>query len=1062
RGTDYARFGPDEVFLQLAPAAFDASTFEIWGALLNGGRLVLPPGSGALSLGELAAAVAGEGVTTLWLTAGLFHFVVASRPEALRGVSQLLAGGDVLSAGHVRRALGALPGVTLINGYGPTESTTFTTCHAMTGPHAVGETVSIGRPIANTTVHLLDERLRPVAVGVPGELYAGGDGLARGYRGRPDLTAERFLPDPFAAVPGARLYRTGDLARWRPDGALDFLGRGDQQVKIRGHRVEPGEVEAALRSHPGVAEAAVVARETADGKALIAYGVPREGADLPADLREHLRAVLPEPMLPARLIPLPALPLTPNGKLDRRALAREPLPEEAAGEDLTPPRTPLEERLAAIWREVLGVERVGVHDDFLALGGHSLLAVRVLSRVQEALGVTVPMQAFFAAPTVAGLAARLAAGEGEAPPAPPLPAVSRAAAPRPEPPAVELPRSPLERRLAAIWREVLGVAAVGRHDDFFDLGGHSLLAYRVAMRIAEETGVELHLQSLFESPTVAALALEVEAALASGVAERSAESLGRPAAGASPLSFAQRRLWLLELIEPGTSRYNVPIAVRLEGALETGALAGALAEIVRRHEPLRTVYAQAGGEPFQVALPPSGLAFARADLAGLPAAARERALRAALRDESARPFDLARGPVARFLLLELGEERRVLLAAFHHIAVDGWSMSVFFHELAALYAGLLAGRPASLPPLPVRYADWAVWQRRALEAGALDPQLAWWRQELAGIPVLELPADRPRSAATGFRGRSRPVSFPAGLAGRLRRLGAGEGITSFTALLAGFSALLVRLSGQDDVAVGLTSAGRDRLHTEGLIGFFVNTLVARSRAEDDPAFGALLRRVRDTVLAAQQQEVPFDRLVEELQPERTPGLTPLFQAALTYLASPLAAAPMPGLAVELLDVDVTVAKFDLTLSVYESDGRLSGWVEHRTGLFDPATVERWMGSLRTLLEAAAGDPGRRLSGLPLLAAAERWQLVGEWNDTGPVSPGLAVHERFAAQAARTPGAPAVISGEVISYGELDARANRLAHHLRALGVGPETRVAVGLGRTPDLIVALLAVLKAGG
>ncbi|HEY2292550.1 MAG TPA: amino acid adenylation domain-containing protein, partial [Thermoanaerobaculia bacterium] len=824
RGTGYARFGPDEVFLQLAPAAFDAATFEIWGALLNGGRLVLPPGSGALSLGELAAAVEGEGVTTLWLTAGLFHFVVASRPEALRGVSQLLAGGDVLSAEHVRGALAALPGVTLINGYGPTESTTFTACHALTDADAVGETVPIGRPIANTTVHLLDGGLRPVPAGVPGELYAGGDGLARGYRGRPDLTAERFVPDPFAAAPGARLYRTGDLARWRPDGALDFLGRGDQQVKIRGHRVEPGEVEAALRGHRQVAEAAVVAREAADGKALIAYVVPREGEDLPADLREHLRAVLPEPMLPARLIPLAALPLTANGKLDRRALAREPLPEETAGEGLTPPRTPLEERLAAIWREVLGVERIGVHDDFLALGGHSLLAVRVLSRVQEALGIAVPMRDFFAAPTVAGLAARLEAGETEAPPAPPLPPGPRAAATRPALPPSELPRTPLERSLAAIWSEVLGVAAVGVHDDFFDLGGHSLLAYRVAMRIAEETGVDLHLQTLFAARTVAGLAREVEAALAGGVEARHAEAPGRPAEGGLPLSFAQRRLWLLELIEPGTPRYNVPIAVRLEGALETAALARALAEIVRRHEPLRTVYAQAGGEPFQVVLPPpvpGDLSLARADLAGLPAAPRAGALRAALRDESARPFDLARGPVARFLLLELGEERRVLLATFHHIAVDGWSMAVFFHELAVLYADLLAGRPASLPALPVRYADWAAWQRRALEAGALDPQLAWWRQELAGVPVLELPADRPRSAATGFRGRSRPVSFPAGLAGRLRRLGAGEGITSFTALLAGFTALLARLSGQDDLAVGLTSAGRDRLHTEGLIGFFV-------------------------------------------------------------------------------------------------------------------------------------------------------------------------------------------------------------------------------------------------
>jgi amino acid adenylation domain-containing protein len=1070
RGTGYARFGSDEVFLQLAPAAFDAATFEIWGALLNGGRLALSPG-GALSLDELAAAVAGEGVTTLWLTAGLFHSVVGSRPEALRGVKQLLAGGDVLSAEHVRRALAALPGTTVINGYGPTENTTFTTCHPMTGPEAVGETVPIGRPIANTTVHLLDGGLRPVPAGVPGELYTGGDGLARGYRGRPDLTAERFVPDPFAASPGARLYRTGDLARWRPDGAIEFLGRRDQQVKIRGFRVELGEVEAALRSHPGVAEAAVVARETADGKALIAWVVPRtvEDEDLATALREHLRAVLPEPMLPARLIPLPALPLNANGKVDRRALAREPLPEEAAaGLGLTPPRTPLEERLAAIWREVLGVERIGVHDDFLALGGHSLLAIRVLSRVQEVLGVAVPMRDFFAAPTVAGLAERLAVGEEETPSASPSPLGARAVAPRSTVSSEERPLAPLERSLAAIWREILDVETVGLHDDFFALGGHSLLAYRVLMRISEETGVELHLQTLFEARTVAELAGAVSAALAAGMTERSAGATAPPAEGAYPLSFAQRRLWLLDRIEPGTPKYNVPIAVRLTGALEAGPLIGALAEIVRRHEPLRTVYGQAGGEPFQLVLPPpdlGALAFARADLGGLPAPARDRALREALRAEGARPFDLARGPIVRFLLLDLGPGRWVLMATFHHIATDGWSTEIFFRELAVLYADLAAGRAPSLPPLPVRYADWAVWQRRALEGGALDPQLAWWRRELADVPVLELPADRPRSAATGFRGISRPVSFPADLAGGLRRLSSGEGVTSFTTLLAGFTALLTRLSRQDDLAVGLTSAGRDRLHTEGLIGFFVNTLVARARVADDPSFGDLLRRTRDTVLTAQRhQDVPFDRLVEELQPERTAGLTPLFQAAFTYLASPLSRVPMAGLAVELLDVEPEVVKFDLTLSVYEADGRLHGWVEYRAGLFDPATVERWIGHLRTLLAAAAADPSLPLSELPLLSPAERWQLAGEHNDTElPLPSSLCLHELVAAQAARSPGAPAVIAedGE-LTYRELDDRAERLAGRLRRLGVGPEVAVGLFAERSAALVVGLLGVLKAGG
>jgi amino acid adenylation domain-containing protein len=1082
RGADYARFGPDEVFLQMAPPSFDAATFEIWGALLNGGRLALLPG-GAPSLEELGAAVVREGVTTLWLTAGLFHSLVESRPEALRGVSQLLSGGDVLSAPHVRRALAALPGLTLIDGYGPTENTTFTTCHPMRDADAVADPVPIGRPIAGTTVHLLDGDLRPVPAGVPGELYAGGDGLARGYRGRQDLTAERFVPHPFATQGGERLYRTGDLARWRPDGTIEFLGRRDQQVKIRGFRVEPGEIEAALLRHPEVAEAAVVAREEAGGKALAAYVVPRAaGAVLPADLREHLRRLLPEHMLPSHLTALPGLPLTANGKVDRRALAVRLGEETAGAADLTLPRTLLEERLAEIWREVLGGARVGVHDDFFALGGHSLLAIRVLSRIHDVLGVAVSMADLFAAPTVAGLAERLAIGDEEIaavfglPGLPPASPELRAEASRQDSGAAERPRTPLEQRLAEIWSEVLGVGRVGLHDDFFDLGGHSLLAHRVTLRIAEETGVALHLQTLFEAPTVAALARhvleELSAELAGdAAAEREAE-LPALAEQAYPLSFAQQRLWLLDLIEPGSAKYNVPVAVRLEGGLETDLLIRALAEIVRRHEPLRTVYARMDGEPVQAVLPPAaaaGLAFARVDLSGLPAPARDRALRQGLNAEAARPFDLARGPVVRFLLLDLGSDRgtdrRALMATFHHIATDGWSMAIFFRELAVLYADFAAGRPPSLPELPVRYADWAVWQRQALAGGALDAQLAYWRRQLAGLPVLALPADRPRSVATGDRGASRVVPLPADLAGRLRGLGSGEGITVFIALLSGFAAALARLSGQDDLGVGLTSAGRSRLHTEGLIGFFVNTLVARARLEDDPPFGVLLRRVRDTVLAAQRhQDIPFERLVEELQPERVAGLTPLFQTAFTYLASPLSPVPMRGLAVELLDVEVGVAKFDLTLSVYESGGRLNGWVEYRTGLFDPATVERWMGHLRVLLETAVADPARRLSELPLLSPAERWQVAGEWNATAlPLPLERCLHELVEAQAARTPDAPAVAAedGE-LTYRELDARAERLARRLRRAGVGPEVAVGLFAERSAAMVVGLLGILKAGG
>ncbi len=1070
RGAGYARFGPDEVFLQLAPAAFDAATFEIWGALLNGARLALLPGRAPL-LDELGPAVAGEGVTTLWLTAGLFHSVIESRPEVLRGVTQLLAGGDVLSASHVRRAFAALPGVTVIDGYGPTENTTFTTCHPMRDAAEVEETIPIGRPIANTTVHVLDGDLRPAPVGVPGELYAGGDGLARGYHRRPELTAERFVPSPFLG--GERLYRTGDLARWRADGALEFLGRRDQQVKIRGFRVEVGEIEAALLRLPGVAEAAVVAREEAGGKALTAYAVPRWGEGLPEDLDERLRELLPEHMIPARLIALAELPLNPNGKVDRRALAAlDPL-DMAGPAASTPPRTLLEERLAAIWREVLEKPKIGVHDDFFTLGGHSLLAIRVLAQIQEQMGLEISMTDLFEAPTVAGLAERMAAGHREAAAVAELPPESPDLRPGPRSSgrAVEPPSTPLEERLAAIWREVLKLPEIGVHDDFFALGGHSLLAIRVLARIEDAFGVDLSVGDLVAAPTIAELAARLgrgDGAAAPSLPSKPPALPAEILASGLPLSLAQQRLWLLDRLEPGGASYNVPVAVRLEGELDTAALARALAALVGRHEPLRTVYALVGEEPVQVVLPDAGeagLPFARLDLAGLPAAERERALRDALNVEGSRPFDLARGPVARFLLAGLGERDRVLLTTIHHIATDGWSMSVFFRELAALYGDFAAGRTASLPALPLRYADWAARQRGTLGSGALDSQLAYWRRQLAGVPVLELPADRPRGPEAGERGALRPVEIPAGLTEPFR--GQGGGITPFTVLLAGYLALLTRLSGADDLAVGIPAAGRRGLQTEGMIGFFVNTLVVRPALEGDPGFAALLGRVRDAVLAAQaHQDVPFERLVEELQPDRAAGVSPFFQVMFAYLANPLAPAAIPGVALTLLDAGSLTAKYDLTLSIYDEGDSLRAWLEYRTALFDAATADRWAGHLRTLLAGAAADPLQPLSELPLLSPAQRRQVLdhAESADLG-VEPARLLHELFERAAAAAPERAALVMGEEggeLTYGELNARANRLGRFLAELGAGPEVPVGICLDRTPDAIVAFLAVLKAGG
>jgi amino acid adenylation domain-containing protein len=1082
-GAGYAPFGRGEVFLHLAPPAFDAATYEVWGALLNGGRLAILPGR-APSLAELEEALARHGVTSLFLTTGLFHQMAELRLAGLRGLRSLLAGGDVISPELMRRAVAGLPGCRIADVYGPTENTTFSTYQPLPAAAGVPSPVPIGRPIPHSTVALLDADGNPVPAGVPGDLYTGGDGLARGYRGRPELTAERFVPAA-GSTAGERLYATGDLARWRPDGALEFLGRRDQQVKIRGFRVEPSEIEAALASHPGVADAAVVVRDEAGGKALAAYVVPRfpEGGEaVPEDLRQHLRAVLPEYMLPAHLIALPALPLNANGKVDRRALAERSLPGITENAGFVAPRTPVEERLAAIWSEVLGIERIGIHDDFFALGGHSLLAIRALARIAEAFGVELPVSELFAAPTVAALAARLAASPQPVAPASEARPAAPVAPPRRTVPATELPRTPLEAEVAAIWREVLGVEEIGIHDDFYALGGHSLLAHRVATRVARQMGVELDLRAYFETPTVAGLARRIAELQAGGRTAGAPAALATVAtgstAGAFPLSLAQQRLWLIDRLEPGDSGYNVPVAVRLRGPLAVPPLLEALAAIVRRHEPLRTVYVVRDEDPVQVVLPApavDALAFARLDLRGLPAAARDEALRRALREEGSRPFDLARGPVSRFLLVDLAgedDDDRVLLATIHHIATDGWSMSVFFRELAVLYGDFAAGRPASLPEPALRYADWAAWQRRALASGALDDQIAYWRERLAALPALELPVDRPRTPQTPAaedRGALRPVAIPAELLAPFRSAAWGTGITPFTVLLGGYLALLARLSGQDDLAVGIPAAGRRGVQTEELIGFFVNTLVLRSTTGDDPGFAALLGRVRDSVLAAQgRQDVPLDRLVEELQPDRSAGLSPFFQVMFAYLANPLAPVAMPGIELTLVDVEAETAKYDLTLSVYDQGESLRAWLEYRTSRFDAATVDRWMGHLRTLLAGAAAAPLQPLSELPLLSAAERRQVLdhAEGPD-GEAGDARRLHELFERSAAATPAATALTmttaaEGSDLTYGELNARANRLARYLISLGAGPEVAVGVCLGRSPEVIVAFLAVLKAGG
>jgi amino acid adenylation domain-containing protein len=953
--------------LQKTPYSFDASIWEIFVPLLFGARLVIAEPGGHQDAAYLRDAVARDGVTVLQLVPSFLPlFLDGAERRDLAGLRRLFCGGETLPATLAERCLERLGGE-LCNLYGPTEAAIDATFHPC-GPHLPAATVPIGRPLDNVRLFLLDGRGRRVPPGAPGELYIGGAGLARGYLGRPGLTAERFVPDAWSGGAGSRLYRTGDLARLAAEGDVEFLGRVDHQVKIRGFRIELGEIEVCLRRHPAVREALVVAREPEPGtRRLAAYVVLQAGQEAGVDeLRDQLAASLPDYMVPATFTRLPAFPRLPSGKLDLGALP-DPHPSPSGSrEALAAPRSPAEEILEGVWSSLLRTGPIGVHDDFFAAGGDSLIATQLISRVREIFRVEIRVRALFEEPTIAGLAARIAA----------------------------------------------------------------------ARRLDGESG----------PPAL----------------------LPVPRDGDPPLSYAQQRLWILDRIEPGSAAYNLSVAVRLQGELDPEALAASLGEIVRRHETLRTTFAPAGDEPVQRIAPFAGFALPRVDLAALGQGAGREARRLAA-ENAARPFDLAAGPLFRPLLLRLGAEDHVVLAALHHIVSDGWSTGVLVRELGLLYRAARERWPSPLPELRVQYADFARWQRRWLAGATLAAEVEHWRRRLLDLPArLELPADRPRPAVRTPAGAWCPLTVAESLAESLRGIARGEGATLFMLLLGAFAALLARLSGQETFAVGSPIAGRNRLETEGLIGFFVNTLVLRADLGGDPGFRELLSRTRaETLEAYAHQDLPFEKLVEELAPERSLAHTPLFQVMfLLQNAGRIGGElDLPGLTATPFQVPGTVSRFDLTLTLAEAAGALPGTLEYSADLFDRFTVERLAEQLTVLLEGVAADPGRRLSELPLLGAAARQQIAREWNDAGPaVFPlTLLLHELFERQADRTPEAVAVASGARLwTYRELEERSNRVAHRLRALGVGTESRVALCVDRSPEMLAGLLGILKAGG
>ncbi len=985
---------PDDRILQFITLSFDAAAEEIYPALIRGAGVVIPE-SNVDIVGEKLVHLAEESrVTVLHMPASVWNALVDELDEAdapiWPGLRLLLLGGDAPDVDRLHkftRLLGR--SIPFLNLYGPTEATITATRYRTTSGVETGDPLPIGSPLPNVKAYVLDAKRRPLPAGAPGELYIGGAGLALGYLNRPDLTAEAFVPNPFTwtddasalganapepdsqsgvaegPVRGPRLYKTGDRARWTFDGQLVFMGRVDDQVKIRGFRVEPGEIEAALKTHPAISDAAVVAEQDDRGrKYLAAYVVLDPGASLDsAELRDFLSQRLPFYMMPAHFTVLDALPRTTTGKLDRRALSRMEGQRVSLGAPYVAPRGPEEEMLANIWAQVLDLPRVGIHDNFFELGGHSLLATQLASRVREAFGVEIPLSELFQCPTVVELAGIIQQAR----------------------------------------EQQLGLAAP-----------------------------------------------PIEPA---------------PRDKPLPLSFAQLRLWFLDQLEPGSLFYNMPMAVRMAGNLDVDALDRALNEIIRRHEVLRTTFADEGGEPFQVIHPEMRLEVPVEDLSDLPEAEREARARDLARAEVRKPFDLARGPLLRAKLLRLGEEDYIAVLVLHHIVADAWSIGVFLGELAALYNAFVDAQPSPLPDLSIQYADYAVWQRNWLQGEVLEKQLAYWREKLAGAPpLLELPTDRPRPAIQTANGATHNFHIPKDLADELNRLSKQENVTLFMTLLAGYEILLARYSGMEDISVGSAIANRTRGETERLIGFFVNTLVLRTDLSGNPGFVDLLARVRETALGAYaHQDIPFEMLVDELQPERNLSHTPLFQVGFALQNTPLNAQELPDLRLEPLALDAGSAKYDITLTLTEGEDGIVGSAEYNTDLFDASTIERMMRHYVHLLAGAAADPERPVFYLPMLTPEEASLILREWNQTATPYVETTFHALFEEQARLRPDAPAAIFGDQqLSYEELNRKANQLAHYLIEQGVGAEDIVGLSVLRSLDMVVGIMGILKAGG
>jgi amino acid adenylation domain-containing protein len=949
---------PDDRLVSVTTLAFDIAFVELMLPLTVGAQLIVASREQARDGTALRALIEDSDANYLQAAPAGWRLLLESGWQG-HARFRAVSGGEPLSLA-VAEALLARCGE-VWNGYGPTECTVYATFWKVENPRAG---IVIGRPIGNTTVWILDEHRQLCPLGVPGEIWIGGAGVASGYLNRPELTAERFVADPYAKSPDAKLYRTGDRGRWLVNGTIEHLGRIDFQIKLRGYRIEPGEIEAHLVSRLEIAHAVVTVREMRAGDArLLAYLVA--AADSVVDesaLRTHLREILPDYMVPQHFIVLDAIPLLPNGKIDR-------------------PRLP--------------------------------------------------------APTEA-----------------PMDAADRVA-----------PRDELERRVAAAMAAVLGGGEPGVDDNFFERGGHSLLAAQLTTRLNREFGIGLSLATVFRAPTVARLASTIRE-LAGTASSRALPAIQvLPDRRRAPLSILQQRLMYLEQLRGGRVAYNTPSAHRLHGRMDEPAFERALQEVVRRQAVLRTsIDWRDDEEPQQhvhAAVAVNLLPIE--DLSQIPADEREEELGRRLGELIDEPFDLARAPLFRTRLFRLDPEQHVFFFVAHHIVWDGWSFELLCAELSTLYAAFARGEPAPLLPLSIQYGDFAAWHRAWMSGEELARRLEFWKSHLRGaLDPLDLPTDQPRPMRMSGAGSTEWMHFPGRVAEAIRKLGQEVEATPFMVLFAAFYVFLYRHSGQRELIVGTPVRGREAPGLEQVMGYFANVLPLRMTVDPQASFLDCLRQVRAIVVDAfAYPEVPFDRLVTELKIPRDPSRPPLYQAMFGFQDVRRRQSAWGDLQHEHLPVFQHGAADDLGLWFIEEEQGLLGGITCNTDIFSTPTAQRFRARFETLLASVLNDPQRPAARLALLPEAEL-ELLQRWNASETSVDDCRMHELVEAQARRTPNRIAVrCDDRSITYAQLEQRANRIAHALRARGAQRGALVGIALDRGIDMVAAVLATLKTG-